>query len=382
MGPQFAEPGSARPSNWRAALAFSVAAAAWLTLAPTRVEPVKWEGPGRRPSRRFGCYAPNGLLDRVERFERVAGESGPESAAADALGRLHAGFDSGAIVRFGIDGGTPEIIARTDGRPLGLRFHPDGSLLIADAVRGLLRLKPGASQVEVLVSEFARAPLTFADDLDITHEGRFVYFSQATTKYGWPDQILDLLEHGAHGRVFRYDLATGETTLIAEQLNFPNGITLGPGDSFLLITETGSARVLRLWLRGPRAGELEVFADRLPGYPDNVRFDGLDTFWVALPSGRNALLDGTAGLPALRRVMGRLIEHLVPLDRLLPDVAMVLGLDLHGIPVAFADGSGPGSYGFITQALPLGEHLILSSLHANTLARTSTRRIGFRQDRG
>lgn len=38
-------------------------------------------------------------------------------------------------------------------------------------------------------------------------------------------------------------------------------------------------------------------------------------------------------------------------------------------PVAFAQGNGPASYGYITQVLPLNGDLILSSLYAGTLAR-------------
>ena len=48
---------------------------------------------------------------------------------------------------------------------------------------------------------------------------------------------------------------------------------------------------------------------------------------------------------------------------------MPVALDLNGRPVAFAQGSGPESYGYITQVLPVGDRLILSSLHARTLAR-------------
>ena len=44
-------------------------------------------------------------------------------------------------------------------------------------------------------------------------------------------------------------------------------------------------------------------------------------------------------------------------------------------PVAFAQGSGPQSYGYVTQVLPHGDHLILSSLHGDTLARVPLSRV-------
>ncbi|WP_027461186.1 SMP-30/gluconolactonase/LRE family protein [Deinococcus murrayi] len=338
----------------------------WLLLAPTRVRPVAWEGPGPAPSRTEGPYADNGRLNAAERFAPVPGQTSPESVALDREGRLYSGFGGGAIVRFHPDGTRPEVVANTGGRPLGLRFHPDGSLLVADALRGLLRLSLDGGAVEVLATEADGVPFRFTDDLDMDRAGRFVYFTDASSEYGWPHELLDLLEHGGHGRVLRHDLETGETVVLARGLNFPNGVALGPGEEYLLVTETGGARVHRLWLTGERAGRLEVFADSLPGYPDNVRWDGADTFWVALPSRRSPLLDATARQPWLRRVIARIAER----TRLpLPEESMLVALNLEGRPVAFAQGSGPESYGYVTQVLPHGDHLILSSLHAETLAR-------------
>ncbi|MBB5233885.1 SMP-30/gluconolactonase/LRE family protein [Deinococcus budaensis] len=338
----------------------------WLLLAPTRVRPVAWEGPGLAPSRTGGPYADNGRLDTAEHFAPVPGQTSPESVAVDAQGRLYSGFGSGAIVRFAPDGSRPEVVANTGGRPLGLRFHPDGSLLVADALRGLLRVRLDGGEPEVLATGAEGVPFRFTDDLDVDRAGRFVYFTDASSKYPWPHELLDLLEHGGHGRVLRHDLETGDTAVLARGLNFPNGVTLGPEEAYLVVTETGGPRVHRLWLVGERAGTLEVFTDHLPGYPDNVRWDGVDTFWVALPSRRSPLLDATARQPWLRRMIARISERVkLPL----PEESMLVALNLEGRPVAFAQGSGPGSYGYITQVLPHGEHLILSSLHGETLAR-------------
>lgn len=337
----------------------------WLLLAPTRVRPVAWEGPGLTPSRLGGPYADNGRLDRAERLAPVPGLQAPESVAVDPRGRLYSGFAGGAVVRFEPDGTAPQIIVNTGGRPLGLRVHSDSTLLVADALRGLLRVGLDGA-VEVLATEAEGVPFRFTDDLDVDRAGRFVYFTDASSKYGWPHELLDLLEHGGHGRVLRHDLQTGETTVLARSLNFPNGVTLGPSEEYLLVTETGTARIHRLWLSGERAGTLEIFASNLPGYPDNVRWDGADTFWVALPSRRSPLLDATARQPWLRRVIARLAER----TRLpLPEESMLVALDLKGRPVAFAQGKGTASYGYITQVLPVGESLILSSLHGQTLAR-------------
>lgn len=338
----------------------------WLLLTPTRVRPVAWEGPGPTPSRTEGPYADNGRLNMAELFAPVLGRTSPESVAVDAQGRLYTGFDGGAIIRFQPDGTAPEVFADTAGRPLGLRFHPDGSLLIADANRGLLRVGAEGGGVEVLMTGAEGLPFRFTDDLDVDRAGRYVYFTDASSEYGWPHELLDILEHGGHGRVLRHDLQSGETTVLARGLNFPNGVCLGPDEEFLLVTETATARVHRLWLTGERAGTLDIFVEHLPGYPDNVRYDGAGLFWVALPSRRSPIIDGTARQPWLRKVVARIAERTkLPL----PEESMLVALDLQGRPVVFAQGTGPASYGYVTQVLPHGGDLILSSLHAATLAR-------------
>ncbi len=59
-------------------------------------------------------------------------------------------------------------------------------------------------------------------------------------------------------------------------------------------------RVHRLWIKGERAGQQDVFVDELPGTPVNIRFDGVDTFWIAMPSLR-ASLDNIAPWPMVMR---------------------------------------------------------------------------------
>jgi sugar lactone lactonase YvrE len=44
----------------------------------------------------------------------------------------------------------------------------------------------------------------------------------------------------------------------------------------------------RYFLAGENKGEMEVFADNLPGLPDNIRRSGRGTYWVGLASVRHA----------------------------------------------------------------------------------------------
>lgn len=337
----------------------------WLRRTPAPIQARRWAGLPPAPPTATGPYADNGWLEGVRLFEPVPGRRAPESTAVDAQGRVYASFDGGMVYRFASDGTCPEPFADTGGRPLGLRFHPEGDLLVADAVRGLLRCSPGG-EVTVLADGAQGLAFGFTDDLDIDARGRFVYFTDASSRYRWPDELLDLLEHGGHGRVLRHDLHSGETTVLRSGLNFPNGVTLSSDGSALLVTETGAACIHRLWLSGPQAGVWDIFVKNLPGYPDNIRSDGQGIYWVALPSRRTPLLDATARTPWVRDLVARLLRHVrLPLK----EEALLLALGEQGQVVAYATAGGPGAYSYITQALPHGEHLLLSSLHQGTVAR-------------
>ena len=43
----------------------------------------------------------------------------------------------------------------------------------------------------------------------------------------------------------------------------------------------------RYHLKGPKAGQSEIFADNLPGLPDNIRLSTSGGYWVAMTMLRN-----------------------------------------------------------------------------------------------
>src|SRR3546814_15291292 len=66
---------------------------------------------------------------------------------------------------------------------------------------------------------------------------------------------------------------SGQTKTLMQGLHFANGVAVGPGASYLLVSETNEYRIWRYWLKGVRAGQQEIFADNLPGFPDNLSID-------------------------------------------------------------------------------------------------------------
>lgn len=342
-------------------LAVVVAAVAYLLLWPVPIDPVAWTPPPHPGWQ--GPYAPNRALAGAERIARGAGE-GPEAVAIGADGRLFTGYLDGRIVAIDPDDGSVEVLENTGGRPLGMAFAPDGSLYIADAVRGLLQLDTDGG-LRLVADTAGDRRFGFVDDVTVAADGT-VYFTDASWKFGVHEVELDFYEHRPHGRVLRHDPATGRTDVIADGLHFANGVALGPGDEYLLVTETARYQVWRIDLRGPEAGRIRPFISNLPGFPDNITFNGRDTFWLALYGPRNEALDALLPRPFLRKIALRLPRALQPLP---PRHGIVLGLDLDGRVIHNLQDRGEDAYAPITSAREHDGWLYLGSLSEDAVAR-------------
>lgn len=347
-----------------AVLAILALLLSYLLLWPVPIHPVAWTPPPM-PSLTEGVFAPNDRLRGVQRLADGAGH-GPEAVDVDADGSVVTGFLDGRVVRISADGATCKVLAHTAGRPLGVRAQPGGAVLVADAMRGLVRIAPGAP-LEVLASDADGIRFGFTDDLDVDRQGR-VYFSDASWKFGFGHHLEDTLEHGARGRLLRYDPATRRADTLIAALQFANGIALGPDETYVLVNETTEYKVSRLWLLGEKAGTRDTFAENLPGFPDNITFNGRDRFWVALFAPRTALLDAMLPIPFLRSVVMRLPSFLqVQPGR----QGFIVGLDLDGRVAEQYRFADAGAFAPITSVREAGGNLFLGSLDDTAIGRIS-----------
>lgn len=277
-----------------------LASLGYLLAWPVPISPEAWT-PGPHDSASWSASRP---LEGLRRVALPDGH-GPEDVAVDPEGRVHVGLHDGRILRWPAGGeGTPELLARTGGRPLGLHWDPEGRLLVADAWRGLLRLE-ASGELTVLATRCGGEELIFTDDLDVAADGS-VWFSDASTGFRQPDWKLDIVENRARGRLCRWRPGDTEATEVLDGLYFANGVALDPEGAFVLVNETSRYRVRRLWLEGPRAGEDEILVDDLPGFPDGISTGSAGRFWIAVASPRNAVIDATGPHPSLRRLLVRL----------------------------------------------------------------------------
>jgi len=334
----------------------------YLATWPVPVEPEAWNPP-RRPALR-GPFEANRVLRGADSLD-VGGE-GPEDVAIGPDGRIYTGLRDGRIVSLDPDGRGLENFARTGGRPLGLRFDRDGRLLVADTQRGLLAVSP-EGDVSVLASGHGGAPFRLTDDLDVGADGT-VYFSDASARFGMDESIVDVIEHRPTGRLLAYDPRRGTTRVLLDGLCFANGVALAPDESFVLVVETSCYRVRRLWLRGERAGRSDEFIGGLPAFPDGITGDGQGTYWLALVSPRDALLDALHPHPALKKVLLRLpaVIRGGPAP-----YGFVLGLDGEGNVIANLQDPGGATVAYVTNAVPHGQWLYMGRLVGDFVSRFS-----------
>lgn len=346
------------------------AIAAYLLFWPLPIQPVPWR-PAPVPS---AAYPYNEALKPIERLADGVGR-GPEGIAIDATGRIYAGFDDGRVMMFNRNGSGGLLLANTGGRPLGLTFGPRGGVVVADAEKGLLLVGTQGTQ-ELLSVEAEGVPFKFVDDVDNMRIGAKVYFSDASSRFGVHEVMSDMLEHGANGRLLEYDFQTGKTTVLLRNLHFANGVAVGPDDAYVLVNETSEYRIRRYWLKGEKAGTSDVFVENLPGFPDNLSYNGQDRFWVALYAPRQRQLDRLLPYPALRKIVARLPEFMRPKPAM---HSWVVAFDLDGKLVAnyqyAGDGAGAKPYAPITSVEQHGEELFFGSLSDTAIGRIALSRL-------
>jgi sugar lactone lactonase YvrE len=331
--------------------------------APWLIRPVKL--PATTPPPLIGPWAPDDTrLDDLELLAVPDGH-GPEDVAVDEQGQIFSGTEDGRIWRWKPDaraGAVPHLLADTGGRPLGIEVDPrDGSLVVCDAYRGLLRITPDGVITD-LTHRAGGTRILLCNNAAVARDG-VVYFTDSSSRFPVSHWRRDLLEHRPNGRVLAYDPSSGRTDVVAEGFFFPNGVALTPEEDALLLCETVSHRLLRLSLPD---GAVRVLDD-LPAYPDNMSAVGDGTYWIALASPRVAIAEKLLPHPVLRRIAAVLPTRLQPQP--LPYTIAAL-VDGEGTLLRALHGPA-GRYVMATGVRQHGDTLWLGSLTERAIARTS-----------
>jgi len=347
----------------------------YFVVWPVPIEPASWEAPSNPGY--TGPFARNQGLKGLQTLA-IGKTHGPEDVALDREGRIYTGTAEGFIVRLKPDGTEPVNWVHTKGRPLGLVFDGQGNLIVADACRGLLSISPDGRVTE-LATVADGIPIRYADDVDVAADGR-IYFSDASTKFSARDygsmgaSLLDIMEHGGHGRLLVWEPETGKARILLKGLNFANGVAVSHNQEYVLVNETGSYRVIRYWIAGPKKGTSGPLVESLPGFPDNITA-GLDRrFWVALVSPRNKIVDALSDMPFVRKIVQRLPSFVRPKAE---SYGHILAIDGNG--KILMDLQDPQTtYPQNTAVTETKDFLYIGSLTAPVLGRVPKAQIGLK----
>ncbi|MGQ9693205.1 MAG: SMP-30/gluconolactonase/LRE family protein [Thermodesulfobacteriota bacterium] len=329
-------------------------------LQPAPINPIPYNPPPKPELK--GVLAPNNLLQKAELLA-LGKINGPEEVAVDKNGLVYGGTQDGKIMRLFPDG-KMETFADTKGRPLGMQFDQNENLIVCDAYQGLLAIDRNG-KIRRLAASAEGIPFKFTDALDISREGT-IYFTDASSKFNQAEYLYDLLESRPHGRFLSYTPKTGQVKVLLKNLYFANGVALSAHEEFVLVNETYRYRIIRYWLKGPKAGSHEIFIDNLPGFPDNVSSNRKGIFWLALFTVRNDLLDKIHPFPFLKAQLSKLPKAFWP--KPLP-YGLVLALDETGKIIQSLHEPSGKHLKEITSAREYGGYLYLGSLHNDRIGK-------------
>ena len=196
---------------------------------------------------------------------------------------------------------------------------------------------PSAPELRPGDADTPRRSLAVCDNLEVSADGRRIYFSEPFDYTGASvdDAVDEAVALSENGRLWRHDLDTGATRLIAEGFHFVNGVLydLHPGEPrerSVLVTQTSLFRLTRFHLRGPRAGTTEVVLDGITGMPDGMDRDNAGRIWLALFTDRGRVLTWLHANAWLK-----------PLIMRLPTKLLLRGTRRTGVAVVSPDGSTP-----------------------------------------
>jgi sugar lactone lactonase YvrE len=148
--------------------------------------------------------------------------------------------------------------------PSGLGFRPDGSLLITSTEDRLVLRYDG--DTVTAIADLADAVSDNLGDMVVDDTGRAYIGSQSFQG----------------GVIVRLD-PDNSVTVVAEDLDFPNGMVITPDRQSLIVAESIARRLTAFRITEDGAlTDRRVFADGLDGPPDGIALDADGGVWTAM----------------------------------------------------------------------------------------------------
>ncbi|KAH7716585.1 Protein F57C2.5 [Aphelenchoides avenae] len=340
------------------------------------------------PPKLDGPLTPNNRLRNAQLL--LKGQiSGPESILVEG-DTLYTGTWDGKVLQI-VNGVIRKTIRFTDekvcgtfdtepkcGRPLGIRRLNKDLLVVVDTYLGVFTVdfeKGTYKKVFAAETQVDGARSGFLNDVDVLDE-KTVFVTDSSTARDRRRFLHAFLEQKPNGRVIKLDATTGKAEVVLKGLYFTNGIQLLPDKQSFIVAECSMARIKRHYIAGPKAGKTEIFADNLPGFPDNIRQSTSGTYYVGLASIRHSdatsLMDSLGPVPWLRKIFVQAIpeKYLATLFTLVkPKYGILVELDANGRIVSSMQDPNGVVIADVSQVSDGGSHLYLGSFHSDFIAK-------------
>ncbi|MBS0521808.1 MAG: SMP-30/gluconolactonase/LRE family protein [Proteobacteria bacterium] len=219
------------------------------------------------------------------------------------------------------EAGKAETIVEVPGRPSGLGWRPDGTMLVVSMTdRRLMRFSAGTLAVEADLGSLATGP---CNDMVVDAEGRAYVGNFGYDRHAGEAQRTTCLA--------RVD-PDGSVHKAADGLLFPNGTVITPDGRTMIVAETFAHRLTAFDVAPDGTlSNRRLWAGIDGCYPDGICLDAEGAIWVSDPFGHRVL----------RVREGGAITHSVDLAPRGAYACMLGGRDRRTLYVITNSGSGP-----------------------------------------
>lgn len=227
--------------------------------------------------------------------------------------------------------------------------------LVADAYKGLL-LVSSTGTIVPLLTYVAGEPLFFANAMARARNGD-IFLSDSSSRFRRNQVLLETLEARPTGRIVSWNPDTETSSVVANNLPFPNGLVLHDNDQSLLVSLTTRHQIVQIDLSKPKHSEdnenneapsPRLFA-ALPGIPDNLHVSyshewNRSVLWVGTSTKSSPVIRFLSKQPWLRKLLAML-----PREKLIKcfkkyGLLLALDTDTGRLLRAYQDPSGNTAY--------------------------------------
>lgn len=153
----------------------------------------------------------------------------------------------------------------------GIVVGEEGELFVCEYGEGKILKVSSSGEVSTLIDGFQGKSFNRPNDLAFDQTGN-LYFSDPK---GYQAETNE-------GRVFIYNFSEKNLRLVADSLDFPNGLGVSPLTKKLYLSESGKSRILEFEIT--ESGTLinkRIFVELSGGDPDGIDFDVYGNLYVA-----------------------------------------------------------------------------------------------------